>query len=86
MDHRRGSWGSAKELGYQECIKKQAACQFVGVKPQPQEQSGRLRASEASPSECQAGRLRGDKSAGSPQTKESRGGAGGGGMADCVPY
>lgn len=42
VDHRRGSWGTAKELGYQECRKKQAPCQDVGVKPETREQSGRV--------------------------------------------
>lgn len=42
VDHRRGSWGSASELGYQECSEKQALCQDVGVNPQTVEQSGRV--------------------------------------------
>lgn len=56
-----GFWDSAKELGYQECRKKQALCQDGGVKPQAAEQSQRVERQEASPSECQAGRHRGDK-------------------------
>lgn len=40
VDHRRGSWGSASELGYQECSEKQALCQSVGVSPQAAERSG----------------------------------------------
>lgn len=42
VDHMRGSWGSASELGYQECSEKQALCQGVGVNPQTAEQSGRV--------------------------------------------
>lgn len=29
--HRRRSWGAARELGYQECRKKQVVCQAGGV-------------------------------------------------------
>lgn len=43
MDYRRRSWGSAKELGYQECRKKQAVCQGGGVGAQTQEQSGSVK-------------------------------------------
>lgn len=47
VDHRRGSWGSAKELGYQECRKKQALCQDVGVKPRTAEQSRRVESQQS---------------------------------------
>lgn len=70
VDHRRGSWGSAKKLGYQEYRKKRVLCQGVGVKPQAVEQSRKVESQRSHQNAKLVGQEE-TRSEQSVQTKES---------------